>query len=763
MPDITQTLLEILQTVQRPGDFYNSGKQEIFAPNMTVDGVGAIALPLLQGQAEQLIAIAEQAPYGRGEQTLIDTEVRRTWQISPEKIQMSGRHWVGTLQAIVARCATVLGVQEPVVAELYKMLVYDTGGFFVGHRDTEKAPGMFATLVIVLPSIYTGGELLVRHQGREVCLDLSSQDASELAFAAFYADCWHEVRPVASGCRLTLIYNLIRQGKGALPRPPAYDDEIDRLAALLLQWTHDLDSAPGTCPQKLIYPLEHIYTPAELSFASLKNADAAIAAVLQQAALRADCELYLALVSISESGSAEATGYYQPRGYYKEPEPEGYEIYEVCERELSLSAWCAPDGSSLALLDLPFLETELCPPDSFTDAEPDEQAFFEATGNAGASFERSYRRAALVLWPKSGKLRVIAGAGLAISLPYLAAQTDSWQASGADPASACWHDAHLLATQIIKHWPASRPSLWRTTPGDASQFLACLCRLQDRTSALRFLTEISAKGNFGAGDNAALSAATGLLSADQTAEVIEKIIAHNSAQHEAGANLLYRVAVDLAEDAHLLTPAAKSLVTALPGDPALAPLPGPENGWRQRVAATPALIADLFGALYLIGSSDLGKEVVAQILTWPQTFPLDAAVLPAALELCERLPKAQGWLPIQDLNAACLAHLARRIAEPLEAPADFTRSGKISCQCANCKQLAVFLIDGQRETWVFSAAEALRRHVEDSIRRDNCDLDTSTARHTRPYQLVCRKNQASYERRVVQRRRDLAAQLRLGG
>ena len=59
------------------------------------------------------------------------------------------------------------------------------------------------------------------------------------------------------------------------------------------------------------------------------------------------------------------------------------------------------------------------------------------------------------------------------------------------------------------------------------------------------------------------------------------------------------------------------------------------------------------------------------------------------------------------------------------------------------------------ETWVFKAAEADRSHVEDSIRRAGCDLDTTTDRRGRPYNLVCTKNQASYERRAKQRRQDL--------
>jgi hypothetical protein len=49
-----------------------------------------------------------------------------------------------------------LGASERVAAEFHELLVYDTGSFFVDHRDTEKASGMFATMVLVLPSTCSG-------------------------------------------------------------------------------------------------------------------------------------------------------------------------------------------------------------------------------------------------------------------------------------------------------------------------------------------------------------------------------------------------------------------------------------------------------------------------------------------------------------------------------------------------------------------------------------------------------------------------------
>jgi predicted 2-oxoglutarate/Fe(II)-dependent dioxygenase YbiX len=321
MGSLATELADILSTVRRPGDFFASGRIELLTPRLEVDGVGPIALPLLPMQAEQLVAAAERAPYGRGTDTLVDIQVRRTWQIAAEKVRIGGKHWAPMLDAILGRVAEGLGIADPIAAELYKLLVYDQGSFFVSHRDTEKAPGMFGTLVLAFPSNSTGGELAVKHKGREVRFDLRSEDPSEAAFAAFYADCIHEVLPVTSGCRLTLVFNLLRKGRGPLPNPPSYESEQAAAAKLLRSWGSSKQSADDDAPEKLIYPLEHAYTPAELGFDKLKGADAAVASMLVAAATQAGCDLHLALLSIAESGSAEYTeNYGSRRGRWSEEE-----------------------------------------------------------------------------------------------------------------------------------------------------------------------------------------------------------------------------------------------------------------------------------------------------------------------------------------------------------------------------------------------------------------------------------------------------------
>ena len=758
---ITHELAKIIPAIRCHGDFYARGKSEIAMPNLDVDGVGRIALPLLPVQAEQLIAIAARAPYGRGEETLIDTEVRRTWQIAADGIHLSGNSWARTLDAIVGEVANGLGVTGPVSAELYKLLVYDAGSFFVEHRDTEKIPGMFATLVVVLPSACNGGELIVRHRGREVCLDLNCSDSAEVSFAAFYADCVHEVRPVTSGFRLTLVYNLTRSGHRQPAAPPEYSKEQTTITALLRGWAENKDSPDDSSPEKLIYPLEYAYTPAELSFDALKSADAAAAAVLVRAAEESACDLHLAMVSIDETGSAEYSGYASRRRsrWHRardddDNEDYDFEVGEIIERTLTVSDWRRPDGRQPAINELPFEERELCPPGSFDGLEPDEQHFHEATGNEGASFERTYRRAAFVLWPSARRLAVLNQAGLGVTLPYLNDLAQRWTQSGESQESPTWGEAHVLVGHMLRDWPASPGYFGAGHADEVISMLSSLTQLHDTVHVDTFLSAISAKGLYHGSENEALTRAFGLLAPERTAELMEQIISANAQMMPgACAGLLARTSEGTppACPRGLLQPVATALVETFLGQCASASSPG---CLRWPAPIEPALIVDLLTALDRINSPSLAGRVVEHVLGNPASFGMDAIIVPAVLGLTEWAPTSS-VASVQRLRAACLAHLRGRIAEPLEPPADFARMNTVSCRCVHCVELGRFLVDPGRKEWALKAAQHSRSHVESVIRQHGCDLDCATRRVGSPHSLVCTKNQASYKQRVRQRKDDL--------
>ena len=81
-------------------------------------------------------------------------------------------------------------------ADLHSLLVYEPHQFFLAHQDSEKSDDMVATLVVTLPSSYTGGELIV-WLGEERTAHRGSKTA--LSLVAFYADCRSEVLQVTSG------------------------------------------------------------------------------------------------------------------------------------------------------------------------------------------------------------------------------------------------------------------------------------------------------------------------------------------------------------------------------------------------------------------------------------------------------------------------------------------------------------------------------------------------------------------------------------
>src|SRR3954453_6479345 len=574
IPMITADLAVVLGKVRRPGDFFAAGTAELLAPLLEVDGVGPVALPLLPMQAKELIAVAEPAPYGRGQETVIDPAVRRCHQIGPDRVRIRGRHWARTLETILTRVAEGLGVDTPITAEFYKLLLYDEGSFFIDHRDTEKTPGMFATLVIALPSSFVGGELVVRHKGREVRLDLRCDDPAEAAFATFYADCVHEVLPVTAGCRLTLVYNLVRRGQGRPPEAPDYAGEQARGAALLQAW-RDAKKRPGDAtPEKLVYPLEHAYTSAELGFAALKGADAAVAGVLAAAARKARCDLHLALLTIEESGAAEYSGSYGSRrgGWGRwDTEEDEFEAGEVLDRYMTLPNWQRSDGGASTLSNIPAEEEEFSPPDACSDLAPDEEHFHEATGNEGASFERTYRRAALVLWPSDRIFAVLSQAGLPVTLPYLDDLTRRWADSVGDQQLSLWREAHDLAGHMLAQWPTQN---WYPrqdkAPSNATRMLTLLTQLDDTALIERFLTEVTVAGPYDKGDNAAILAALDRLPPRRTKALIERIVAGTATTALASsADLVARAAAAWApERAVTLAGAATRLVEALPGDPA---------------------------------------------------------------------------------------------------------------------------------------------------------------------------------------------------
>src|SRR5438874_836421 len=98
-------------------------------------------------------------------------------------------------------------------------------------------PGTFCASGSV-PAILPGLEVDVRHEGQERAVDFQgpADDPFRIHFAAFYADCEHEVRPLAKGYRLCLVYNLTLARAKKPVRAPRSGEHVEAVARLLRAW-----------------------------------------------------------------------------------------------------------------------------------------------------------------------------------------------------------------------------------------------------------------------------------------------------------------------------------------------------------------------------------------------------------------------------------------------------------------------------------------------------------------------------------------------
>ncbi|KAA1473715.1 hypothetical protein DENSPDRAFT_288983 [Dentipellis sp. KUC8613] len=352
-------------------------------PGLKLTEQGVIGLPLSTLDAGAIKVRASRAPFGKGSQTLVDPTVRDTWEIDGNLVTMVNPSWNRFLEQSVSEVCESLGVNISISApraELYKLLLYEKGSNFKAHVDSEKANGMFATIVIVLPSAFTGGAAHLSHNGVPAVYDIAPSSQTCTTVLAWYTDVVHEIKPITSGYRLALSYNLIHTA--FFLRPPLWPDTdlVEDLAFVLKEWSADTS---GTTPDKIVHMLEHRYSEANLSGSALKGADAHKAALLAGLAHEHGFFLGLASAKCCLLGEVQYYGK-QSRGFGPD------QFMDKPKREVTLSHFVDLEGKFISD-DLEILVDETVPENLSEDVElrkeDDEDKGY--LGNAAASLERS--------------------------------------------------------------------------------------------------------------------------------------------------------------------------------------------------------------------------------------------------------------------------------------------------------------------------------------------------------------------------------------
>ncbi len=745
------------KAAQTADTFCAEGRLPVDALSVSVNDLGLLGSPLPPAAARALHAASTPARHGRRDKTLLDKRVRDTGELHADTLAL---HWAdGTFDALQSEVASALGLQQ-IEAHLHNLLVYGPGQFFKPHQDTEKHPGMVATLVLVWPCAHIGGELVVRHGSEQVRFASQHLRTDTIRWFAFYADCRHEVLPVTEGWRVVLGFDLVLPAQNATPRAPVPPALLDALREHFFP-------ATGPALQPWVFLLDHEYTERGLHWPQLKGADRPRVAALRAAAEALGLSVHLALAEVHEQWTATEDGGGRMRRGWRgrgdwddsgDPEPD-----ELIDRDIVLDHWVDADDRLLRREALPVAESDTASSTSTDESFLVNQEYEGYMGNYGETLEYWYRRAALVI-----QTPIAEQAGRFVS-DFDAALADAL-------ALAREGRGDELATRL--HAAAKALDAQRHKRGRAlfAAYSKLAAALPDAEQA-RGLVDGFEWVEFQSADARALARLSAHRGEAWTGDLIDALtqpadrwdrrrwrLGHSRGADSAGearppwpqplapwldagqAGGLSKASID-----RLLQRCQQALSAA---DTSLAPLTPAHRA--ASLASRLQALCDL--AMALRHSSNVADAVhllVRHVLAHPLLYP------PTRLRPLVQAVPAGAPAATQALREAAMAALRKALRAAERSADDHTLDGiEWACRCADCGAVIHWAESAQARALTLAMPEARRGHVQERLSDAAAPLICTTLRQGSPHKLVISKAAGLHDSRRTLRRAwegDLAA------
>ena len=370
-----ELLYEAFGAIQFKGTFAATGKVDVEnnLPRINVEGVGRLSWPIHTHQIEQLKNVMEKAPFGKGSELVYDEKVRKALHIDSSKIKVDN-----SFDKLVGIVAAQLGLECSIEARLHKLVLYEEGGTFDWHQDTEKSKGMFGSLVIHLPSYHEGGELLIRHEGTLI-KSINNQQEGEDGFyyTAFYSDCFHKVNPISKGHRFTLLYDLLVKNTSNTISITNANQKAKMILDNFINTVRNEAKGEDTKP-RFVFRLDHKYSDTNRNL--LKGRDREKLSLLQNMKDENGNDLFFIALGHAKRKSS---------GYESDEDDWEYEDEATITTYLPHSLFNEPDDFSFTLTDE---ETE----DLFSSPYRTESDGYQ--GNAPATVEHWYKESFAMIW-----------------------------------------------------------------------------------------------------------------------------------------------------------------------------------------------------------------------------------------------------------------------------------------------------------------------------------------------------------------------------
>ncbi|EEU44646.1 uncharacterized protein NECHADRAFT_84627 [Fusarium vanettenii 77-13-4] len=221
-----------------------------------VTDVGTIDMPLKESQARQLIAKAHPpALHDQGGDIANDASAGKIWELSRSQFDYGGG-WPVLMDHVrsVVNPEHYRRFLRPLVSvRVEKMVIYEKGATYKAHTDIEENKGVFATVMISLPSEHEGGDMVFEHGGQKPkryksCLETQS-------FAFWYTGVSHRLTPITSGYRWVLVLKLFDSDGPQRHRPTGliFPVEVQSVKRAVERWlTTSRESGKHPCLHLLL-------------------------------------------------------------------------------------------------------------------------------------------------------------------------------------------------------------------------------------------------------------------------------------------------------------------------------------------------------------------------------------------------------------------------------------------------------------------------------------------------------------------------------
>ena len=527
-------------------------------------------------------------------------------------------------------------------------------------------------------------------------------------------------------------------------------------------------------PNRLVYLLDHEYTPRGLNWRRLKGADASRVALLRAAADKAGCESVLALADIKTTHSAfaadEGYGYRDWYDEYDEDDDEDsdgagdsereYDVQELIDSEVTLTHWTGPDGTRLEETSLSVDGDEVCASTPTGDLAAYSSEYEGYMGNWGNTLDRWYHRAAVAVWPRDQAFANRAETSPAWALDELAAMASAGDVPGARAAAATL--APFWDSTVRGRTPAEGGS----TSGLLGKALRAADAVADTESSARLLRPFRIE-NLTDAQVKSFAKIADVYGQQWTAELLRTWFGGDppawaygggQARPQWVADSLPGLCERLHATGSVGTLAAQQLVDLARewlGQDIGAGLTSSSPSHREeKLGGLGKPLASVLTAAAVIGAAGTRDMVTGYMRKQGDAVTaLEMSALRAAAELPGDGTRSKAGFG--DLAADCAPRLRTRLDRPRRAPGDWSIELPAGgCTCDLCDTFRAFLEDKGRRTFEWPLAKQRRQHIHSRVDAAELPVTHMTRRQGSPYTLVLTKTEALFAREQEARTRD---------